>query len=172
MDSEIELQHALDKYLKDVCPYVTDHLTNTSSRFIKYIKEYTTGYHADIAKCTENALYLNDKNNHQILNVITQNDIPFTSVCIHHLLPFYGVIHIKYEPNNYILGLSKFSRVCQILSNRLNIQEQFGDDIVKHLVSILQPKFLEVTIEAYHCCMSCRGIKTNAKTVTTHSYSL
>ena len=157
--------------LENIHPYQTDHIAQTPKRFIKYLKEKTSGYDVDIAEYIEDAVYPITNDNCSCLDTISQNDISFSSICIHHLLPFYGSVNVTYKPKKYIIGLSKIARVCDILSKRLNIQEQYGNDIVKHLSSILEPEFLQVTVKAYHTCMSCRGVHKNAETVSVHTYT-
>lgn len=99
---------------------------------------------------------------------ILVKDIQFYSLCEHHMLPFYGVCHIAYIPNNKkITGLSKLARLVESVSKRLQIQEDMTLMIVKALEEKLQPKGVYVIIEAEHMCMAMRGIKKiGSKTIT------
>lgn len=100
--------------------------------------------------------------------IITVCDIPFYSMCEHHMLPFFGKISIAYIPNNYkILGISKFSRIIECFSKRLQIQENLTSQIADFLYDNLKPKGILVFVEAEHLCMTMRGIKAfGSKTKT------
>jgi GTP cyclohydrolase I len=100
--------------------------------------------------------------------VIVQ-DIGFHSMCEHHLLPFFGSVHIAYIPqNNKILGLSKLARVVDTLSKRLQMQERFTQEIGSHIMQGANPLGVAVLIKAEHLCMTMRGVKKpESKTITT-----
>ena len=91
--------------------------------------------------------------------MIISKDIEFYSTCEHHLLPFFGKAHIGYIPNGRILGLSKFARLTEIFSRRLQTQENLTNQIVNTLEKHLRPRGLIVNIEAEHLCISMRGVK-------------
>jgi GTP cyclohydrolase I len=98
--------------------------------------------------------------------VIVRN-IEFYSLCEHHMLPFYGQCHIGYIPSNKILGLSKFPRIVDVFSRRLQVQERLTHQIALALQDNLQPLGVGVIIEAYHLCMMMRGVeKQNSFTIT------
>ena len=93
--------------------------------------------------------------------------IPFHSLCMHHLLPFYGVAHIGYLPGERILGLSKFARVVELFARDLQVQERLTVQVADWLQEQLAPKGVGVVLEAEHLCMSLRGVqKFGAQTVT------
>lgn len=92
-------------------------------------------------------------------DLVTLTNIDFYSLCEHHLIPFFGKIHIGYVPDGRILGLSKFARLTEIFSHRLQTQENLTNQIVSALEKHLRPKGLIVSIEAEHLCMSMRGVK-------------
>jgi GTP cyclohydrolase I len=99
--------------------------------------------------------------------LIVAQAIPFHSLCMHHLLPFHGVAHIGYLPNERIIGLSKLGRVVEFFSRDLQIQERLTTQIAGWLEGELEPKGVGVVLEAEHLCMSLRGVqKLGAKTVT------
>ena len=100
--------------------------------------------------------------------IILLKNIPFYSVCEHHLLPFIGRAHVAYIPsNNRVTGLSKLARVVDILSKRLQVQERITTDIAEIIMNKLKPKGVLVIIEAEHLCISMRGVKKpGALTVT------
>jgi GTP cyclohydrolase I len=99
--------------------------------------------------------------------LIVARAIPFHSLCMHHLLPFYGIVHIGYLPADRIIGLSKLGRVVELFSRDLQIQERLTVQIADWLQAELAPKGVGVVVEAEHLCMSLRGVqKLGAKTVT------
>lgn len=99
--------------------------------------------------------------------LVVTRDIPFHSLCEHHLLPFTGVAHVGYLPDERILGLSKFARVVDHFARRLQVQERLTSQIAAWLDEHLHPKGVGVVIEAEHQCMSLRGAKVKgSKTVT------
>jgi GTP cyclohydrolase I len=99
--------------------------------------------------------------------LILVRDIPFQSLCMHHLLPFHGVAHVAYLPNDRILGLSKLARVVDLFARSLQLQERLTTQVANWLQEQLQPKGVGVVIQAEHLCMSLRGVqKPGARTVT------
>ena len=100
-------------------------------------------------------------------HMVMERDIPFYSMCAHHLVPFYGHAHIAYIPNERILGLSKFARILEFYAKRPQLQERLTEQVVTFLVDKLQPKGAMVVIEARHLCVEMRGVKKpGALTVT------
>jgi len=99
--------------------------------------------------------------------LIVARAIPFHSLCMHHMLPFHGVAHIAYLPDDQIIGLSKLGRVVEYFSRDLQIQERLTTQVADWLQRELEPKGVGVVLEAEHLCMSLRGVqKLGAKTVT------
>jgi GTP cyclohydrolase I len=99
--------------------------------------------------------------------LVIARDIPFTSLCEHHLLPFRGVAHIGYLPGPRILGLSKLARVVELFARDLQVQERLTQQVADLLQARLSPKGVGVVLEAEHLCMSLRGVQaTGARTVT------
>ncbi|MCL4534451.1 MAG: GTP cyclohydrolase I FolE [Bacteroidetes bacterium] len=94
-------------------------------------------------------------------------DIPFYSMCEHHLLPFYGVANIGYIPNGRVVGISKLARVVEILARRPQLQERMTTQIADTIVEGLNPQGVAVVLEAEHLCMTMRGIKKPGSTVVT-----
>ena len=100
-------------------------------------------------------------------NLVMEKDITFYSVCEHHLLPFYGQVHIAYVPDGQVTGLSKLARTVEVFARRPQIQEQLTSQIANAIMSELRPQGVMVVIEAEHMCMTMRGIKKpGTKTVT------
>jgi GTP cyclohydrolase I len=104
---------------------------------------------------------------------VVVRDIPFQSLCMHHVLPFHGVAHVAYLPDERILGLSKLPRVVERFARDLQLQERLTTQIARWLREHLQPKGVGVVLEAEHLCMSLRGVqKAGAKTVTSALHGL
>ena len=138
-----------------------DGLQDTPFRFIKAMGEYMAGY-------SENpALHLEKTFDVEHNDLVLVKDIPFNSLCEHHLAPFVGKVHIAYIPNSKITGLSKFGRVVEGFAKRLQVQERLTQQIADAIEEVLEPQAVAVIIEAEHTCMSGRGIKKHgASTVT------
>jgi GTP cyclohydrolase I len=99
--------------------------------------------------------------------LVVARDIPFHSLCEHHLLPFHGVAHVGYLPSARILGLSKLARVVELYARRMQVQERLTTQIARWLCAELQPAGVGVVVEAEHLCMSLRGVqKPGARTIT------
>lgn len=99
--------------------------------------------------------------------LVLARDIPFHSLCQHHLLPFKGVAHVGYLPGERILGLSKLARVVELFARRLQVQERLTKQVADWLQDELAPKGVGVVLEAEHLCMSLRGVQaTGSRTVT------
>jgi GTP cyclohydrolase I len=101
--------------------------------------------------------------------MVILRDIPFYSMCEHHLLPFYGVVHVGYLPNasGRVVGASKLARVVEIFAKRLQIQERMTTQIADAIVNGLQPDGVGVIVQAEHLCMIMRGIKKPGSTIVT-----
>jgi GTP cyclohydrolase I len=101
--------------------------------------------------------------------MVIVRDIPFHSMCEHHILPFYGVVHIGYIPNKTgrVVGASKLARVVEIFAKRLQIQERMTTQIADSIVDVLQPDGVGVIVQAEHLCMIMRGIKKPGSAIVT-----
>jgi GTP cyclohydrolase I len=105
--------------------------------------------------------------------LVLSKDIPFTSLCAHHALPFSGVAHVGYLPGERILGLSKLARIVHYFSHSLQVQERLTKQIADWLERELSPRGVGVVIEAEHLCMTIRGVQAaGSKTVTSTMYGL
>lgn len=100
-------------------------------------------------------------------DVVIEKDIWFSSTCEHHLMPFFGKMHVAYIPNGKVAGLSKLARTVEIFAKRLQLQERLTSQVANEIMLRLKPKGVFVICEAEHTCMTCRGIKkAGSKTVT------
>lgn len=136
-------------------------LQDTPMRFARYLLEFMQPY--DVAKVL--GTKFSCEGHH---NMIAQKGIPFRMICEHHLLPAMGTARIGYVPNNYIVGLSKLTRLVQAVGTaRPSLQEYICDKIAEELSVYVEPKGVIVVIEAEHGCMACRGInKPGIPTIT------
>jgi len=138
-----------------------DGLAETPKRFIKQMRECCAGYNDDPERHIK--LFHND-NFHDLIVVST---ITFSSLCEHHLLPFFGTVDIAYLPGDKILGLSKFARVVDALSKRMQVQERLTRQLADLLEKHLKPQLLMIRINATHTCMTVRGVSRPQSTTET-----
>ncbi|HCT56599.1 MAG TPA: GTP cyclohydrolase I FolE [Gemmatimonas aurantiaca] len=139
-----------------------DGLLKTPGRVARSMAWLTRGYDLDPRSVIGDALFAED---HE--NMVMVRDIEMYSMCEHHMLPFFGKVHIAYIPNGKIVGLSKLPRVVEVFARRLQVQERLGEQIANAIVDVLQPKGVGVVIEAVHLCMMMRGVeKQNSRTIT------
>lgn len=138
-------------------------LLKTPERVAKTLLELTRGYDMDPLEVLNSAKFKEDYS-----QTITIKDIEFYSLCEHHMLPFFGKVHVAYIPNGCITGLSKIPRVVDIFSHRLQVQERLTTQICRCIEEALNPLGVMVVVEAQHLCMQMRGVeKQGATTVTT-----
>jgi len=139
-------------------------LVDTPRRFVEAYDELFQGYH----QCPADVLNRTFGETAGYDDFVLLRDIPFTSHCEHHVMPFYGVAHVAYLPVGRVVGLSKLARLVDIFAHRLQTQEHLTAQIAGAIETVLQPRGVAVMIEAEHTCMSARGIgKDGAFTVTT-----
>ena len=141
-------------------------LRKTPMRVAKAMQILTRGYTQDPRKVLTDALF-EEKYNQMVI----VKDIDFFSMCEHHILPFYGKVHVAYIPNGYITGLSKIARVVDIFSHRLQVQERLTEQIMECINDTLKPQGVMVVIEAKHMCMQMRGVEKQNSITTTSAYS-
>lgn len=141
-------------------------LLKTPTRVAKAMQVLTRGYSMDPHKVLLDALF-EEKYNQMVI----VKDIDFFSLCEHHMLPFYGKVHVAYIPNGYITGLSKIARVVDIYSHRLQVQERMTLQIKECIQQTLKPLGVMVVIEAKHMCMQMRGVEKQNSITTTSDFS-
>ena len=137
-------------------------LLKTPTRVGTAMQYLTQGYGQDPEQILRSALFAEDYR-----QMVVVKDIPFYSLCEHHMLPFFGKAHVAYIPNGRITGLSKIARVVDVFARRLQVQERLTTQIKECLQQTLDPLGVMVVVEAEHLCMQMRGVqKQHAMTVT------
>jgi len=137
-------------------------LLKTPERMAKALAFMTQGYHRDIDQLLNGALFPIEYD-----EIVIVKEIDFFSMCEHHLLPFYGKVHVGYLPNKKVVGLSKIPRIVDIFARRLQVQERLTVQIAETLKSKLNARGVGVVVEARHLCMMMRGVeKQNTVAVT------
>jgi GTP cyclohydrolase I len=137
-------------------------LVRTPERAEKAFRFLTSGYETDVASIVNGALFTVEYD-----EMVIVKDIEFYSMCEHHLLPFYGKIHVAYLPSKRVIGLSKLPRIVDVFARRLQVQERLTQQIAETVRDVLEPRGVGVICEARHFCMMMRGVeKQNSGTVT------
>lgn len=137
-------------------------LLRTPERFERALRFLTSGYEADIHKIVNNALFKESCD-----EMVIVKDIEFFSLCEHHLLPFFGKMHVAYLPHGKVIGLSKIPRIVDVFARRLQLQERLTQQVAETLQDLLGARGVGVVAEARHFCMMMRGVeKQHSGTVT------
>jgi GTP cyclohydrolase I len=137
-------------------------LVRTPERFAKAYQYLTKGYKEDPADVLNGALYTVDYD-----EMVIVKDIEMFSLCEHHMLPFFGKVHIAYIPKGKVVGLSKLPRLVEVFARRLQVQERLTVEIAESIQKAIRPLGVGVVIEARHLCMMMRGVeKQHSATVT------
>jgi GTP cyclohydrolase IA len=137
-------------------------LVDTPKRVAESLVYLTEGYGADPRQVVGSALY-----EHEGDDLVTVRDIPFYSLCEHHLLPFFGRCHVGYLPAGKVIGLSKLPRLVDVFAHRLQLQERLTRQIAEAIDRVLLPRGVAVVMEARHLCVEMRGVeKADSDTVT------
>ncbi|MDY4615829.1 MAG: GTP cyclohydrolase I FolE [Bacteroidaceae bacterium] len=140
-------------------------LIKTPLRVARAMKFLTSGYHEDPVAILNSAKF-----NEDYRQMVIVRDINFYSLCEHHMLPFYGRVHVAYIPNGQVTGLSKIPRVVDCFARRLQIQERMTKQIRECIQEALHPLGVMVVVEAQHMCMQMRGVEKQGSVTTTSDF--
>jgi GTP cyclohydrolase I len=141
-----------------------DGLVRTPERMEKSLEHLTQGYRKDADEVLRGALFEVTYD-----EMVIVKDIEMFSLCEHHLLPFFGKVHVAYIPNGKVIGLSKIPRIVDIFARRLQVQERLTVQIAETIQRAIQPQGVGVVIEARHLCVMMRGVeKQHSSAVTSH----
>lgn len=174
MENEYEYRPGLDElasHYKAILPLLGEDperegLLKTPYRVAKAMQFLTKGYTEDPKAILEGALF-----HEEYSQMVIVKDINFYSMCEHHMLPFYGKVHVAYIPNGTITGLSKIARVVEVFARRLQVQERMTHQIMQCLQDTLKPMGVMVVVEAAHMCMQMRGVQKQNSITTTSAFS-
>ena len=137
-------------------------LERTPERYEKALRFITSGYHTKLAEVVNGALF-----NVKCDEMVVIRDIEFFSTCEHHLLPFFGRMHVAYLPKDKVIGLSKVPRIVDMFARRLQVQERLTQEVADAIEEVISPRGVGVLCEAQHFCMMMRGVeKQHSGTVT------
>jgi GTP cyclohydrolase I len=139
-----------------------DGLTATPARVEKSMAFLTKGYNEDPMKILRQALFDVDYD-----EMVIVKDIEIFSLCEHHMLPFFGRVHVAYIPNGKVIGLSKIPRLIEVFARRLQVQERLTRQIADTIQEAIAPQGVGVVIEARHLCMMMRGVEKQSSTTVT-----
>ena len=152
-------ERSLEDLVADILPLLGEDpgregLQRTPARVAKALEFLTSGYRADIAKIVNDALY-----SVKYDEMVIVKDIEFFSLCEHHLLPFFGKMHVAYLPKDKVIGLSKLPRIVDAFARRLQIQERLTQQVAQTIQDAIDPVGVGVICEARHLCMMMRGVE-------------
>jgi GTP cyclohydrolase IA len=139
-------------------------LVRTPARVEKAMKFFVKGYKDDPAALLREALFTVNYD-----QMVIVKDVEMFSLCEHHLLPFFGKVHVAYIPNGKVIGLSKIPRLIDAFSRRLQIQERLTTQIAEAIQSTIEPQGVGVVVEARHLCMMMRGVEKQHSSAVTSS---
>ncbi len=171
MTHEEEVQRCLQEAYTQVLTLIGEDptregLVKTPERVAKAMQFLTQGYQQSPEEILRGAMFKEDYR-----QMVIVRDIDFYSMCEHHMLPFFGKVHIGYIPNGYITGLSKLPRVVDVFARRLQVQERLTTEIKECIQETLSPLGVIVVIEAQHMCMQMRGVEKQHSWTTTSDFT-
>lgn len=136
-------------------------LIDTPNRIARMYEELLSGYKESAREHLDKTFKVDSG------ELVLEKDIAFSSMCEHHLMPFFGKVHIAYIPDGKVVGLSKLARTVEVFAKRLQLQEKMTSEIADAVMEYLAPKGVMVVVEGEHTCMTTRGIKkVGSKTIT------
>jgi GTP cyclohydrolase IA len=166
-ENTIEISKSVKSIITNLGEDVTrEGLEKTPERVAKAFQYLTHGYNIDAMEIMKSALFTEDHK-----QMIIVKDIEVYSMCEHHMLPFFGKVHVAYIPNGKIVGLSKIPRIIDAFARRLQVQERLTDQIKDCIQEALQPLGVAVVMECQHMCMQMRGIQKQNSVTTTSSFT-
>jgi len=139
-------------------------LADTPKRFAAALRFLTGGYEAEPEDVVGQGIFEAEGD-----GVVLVRDVEFHSLCEHHLLPFFGRVHVAYLPGERIIGLSKIPRLVELYTRRLQVQERITEQVADALMRLIEPKGVVVVAEARHLCMAMRGVETQHSTTATRA---
>ncbi len=139
-------------------------LEKTPARVDELWKLLSSGYKQNPKKIISESLFTTE-----LEDMVLVRDLDFYSMCEHHLLPFFGKVHVAYLPNKKIVGISKIARLVEVYSRRLQVQERMTHEIADVLMDVMKPKGVAVVVEARHLCMEMRGVEKSGNDIVTSS---
>ena len=161
-----QIEQAISRVIKALGDDITrPGLKDTPKRVAKSLRELTSGQGMSPSDVVKDAIFPCEAQ-----GMVLQRDIEFFSLCEHHMLPFFGKVHIAYLPHQRIIGLSKLGRIVDVFSKRLQVQENLTHEISKSLIDLLDPLGIAVVMEANHLCMMMRGVKKQGGLTVTSEY--
>jgi len=165
--SEVKVEMELEDLVREVLMKLGENperegLLKTPYRVARAWEFLTKGYNQDIETVMNNAVFKEKYN-----QIVIVKDIDFYSLCEHHMLPFFGKVHIAYIPNGKIVGLSKMPRIVEVFARRLQVQERMTEQIAETLYTYLEPHGVGVVVEGQHLCMMMRGVEKQNAVATT-----
>jgi GTP cyclohydrolase I len=175
--SPLHLAHAATDFREDpIAPHIeaiVDHLgedarrpgmKDTPKRFAKAMRFLTSGYELDPESVVGNGVFAAEGD-----GVVVVRDVEFYSLCEHHLLPFFGRVHVAYLPGRKIIGLSKIPRLVDLYARRFQVQERLTEQVADALMKLLEPRGVAVIAEARHLCMAMRGVEKQQSATATRA---
>lgn len=163
VETNVAIEAAITTILHEIGEDPTrDGLRRTPRRVATMYDELTAGYHVDPQALINDAIFEVDYD-----EMVIVRDIHFYSLCEHHMLPFYGQVHVAYIPKSKVIGLSKIPRVVEMFARRLQVQERLTVEIADFLNQALDPRGVAVVAQAVHMCSVMRGVRKESASMIT-----
>jgi GTP cyclohydrolase IA len=162
-------ENGIAAHMRDILEMVGENpsregLLRTPERYEKALRFLTSGYNTSLEEIVNEATF-----RVKVDEMVMVKDIEFFSMCEHHLLPFFGKVHVAYLPKDKVIGLSKIPRIVNMFARRLQLQERMTQQIAEAVDSAISPRGVAVLVEAQHFCMMMRGVeKQHSGTVTSN----
>ncbi|HIB72900.1 MAG TPA: GTP cyclohydrolase I FolE [Candidatus Marinimicrobia bacterium] len=162
-DNSKKITKLIGKLLEEVGEDPTrEGLLKTPARVAKSWVYFSRGYNQDLDDTVNNAIF-----HEASKDMIVVRDVEFFSLCEHHLLPFFGKVHVGYIPNGKVIGLSKIPRIIDMYARRLQVQERLTHQVADAIQDVLKPNGVAVVMEGRHMCMQMRGVEKQNSLATT-----